>query len=48
MITKIDNAKNLNELKVIGNNIANMIKTMEGGRHREMNLKDIKEVCKAN
>jgi threonine aldolase len=48
MKTNIDNAKNLNELKVIGNNIANTIKTMEGGRHREMNLKDIKEVCKAN
>ena len=48
MITKIDNAKNLNELKDIGNNIANTIKIMEGGRHREMNLKDIKELCKAN
>jgi len=48
MITKIDNAKNLNELKDIGNDIANKIKLMEGGRHREMNLKDIKELCKAN
>jgi copper homeostasis protein CutC len=48
MITKIDNAKNLNELKDIGNDIANKIKIMEGGRHREMNLKDIKELCKAN
>jgi copper homeostasis protein CutC len=48
MITKIDNANNLNELKDIGDNIANTIKIMEGGRHREMNLKDIKELCKAN
>jgi len=24
------------------------MKEIEGGRHREMNMKDIKEVCKAN
>jgi hypothetical protein len=49
MKTKINNAKNLDELKSIGSKIVEMMIEMEGGgRHREMNVKDIKELCKAN
>ena len=49
MKTKIDNAKTLEELKNIGSKIVEMMIEMEGGgRHREMNVKDIKELCKAN
>jgi hypothetical protein len=49
MKTKIDNANTLNELKDIGSKIVETIIGMEGGgRHREMNVKDIKELCKAN
>ena len=50
MKTKINNAKNLDELKVINNMIDETIKVIQegGGRHREMNVKDIKELCKAN
>jgi hypothetical protein len=46
----IDNAKNLDELNVINNKIDETIKVIQegGGRHREMNVKDIKELCKAN
>jgi hypothetical protein len=51
MKTKINNAKNLDELNVINNKIDETIKVLQeggGGRHREMNVKDIKELCKAN
>lgn len=50
MKTDINNAKNLDELKVINNMIDETIKVIQegGGRHREMNVKDIKELCKAN
>jgi len=49
MKTKINNAKTLEELKGIESEIVELIRVMEGGgRHREMNVKDIKELCKAN
>lgn len=48
-LNSIKSANNLNELKAIGINIANLIiQQQNGGRHREMNVKDIKELCKAN
>jgi hypothetical protein len=33
---------------LMANNIADIMSNQEGGRHHEMNLKDIKELCKAN
>jgi hypothetical protein len=49
---KIDNENDNEKLKIIGIDIIAKIKRIdefsEGGRHREMNLKDIKELCKAN
>ena len=34
--------------KLMANRIADILSKQSGGRHREMNLKDIKELCKAN
>ncbi len=47
-LQSIRNANNLAELKTIGINLADLIIQKGGGRHREMNVKDIKELCKAN
>jgi len=34
--------------KLMANNIADIMSKQGGGRHHEMNLKDIKELCKDN
>ena len=52
IINKIKNANDLAELKEVGNTIVNILKEMEGTeggyRNLNMNLKDVKELCKAN
>ena len=52
IINKIKNANDLAELKEVGNTIVNILKEMEGTeggyRNLNMNLKDVKELCKAH
>uniref|UniRef100_A0A6C0LLG1 Uncharacterized protein n=1 Tax=viral metagenome TaxID=1070528 RepID=A0A6C0LLG1_9ZZZZ len=47
---RINNATNFDELEQIEKEIVNKANNtlISGGRHREMNVKDIKELCKAN
>ena len=47
-LNSINSANNLIELKEIGIELADLIIRQRGGYHREMNVKDIKELCKAN
>ena len=52
IIDKIKNANDLAELKEVGITIVNILKKMEGTeggyRNLNMNLKDVKELCKAH
>jgi hypothetical protein len=47
---RINNATTFEELEQIEKEIVNKANDtlISGGRHREMNVKDIKELCKAN
>ena len=47
---RINNAASFDELEKIETEIVNKANNtlISGGRHREMNVKDIKELCKAN
>jgi len=49
-MNRINNAATFDELEQIEKEIVNKANNtlISGGRHREMNVKDIKELCKAN